>query len=91
MDTVSVEEIMADYPEVMGVWPNPTLATVIALCRDQREAMRAQCEALARLHTTYGLPDFPPAFNGGYRERRSKSPKTSPRSRTSHEPVREAQ
>ena len=26
IDTTSVEDIMADYPEVMGVWPNPNLS-----------------------------------------------------------------
>jgi hypothetical protein len=31
------------------------------------EAMRAKCEAIARLHQTYALNDFPPAFNGAYR------------------------
>ncbi len=67
IDITSVEDIMADYPEVMGVWPNPTLATVIALCRDVQAKTFNACEAVARLHQTYALPDFPPAFGGGYR------------------------
>ena len=85
IDTISVEDIMADYPEVMGVWPNPNLATVIALCRDVQAKTFNACEAVARLHQTYDLPDFPPAFSGGYGERRRTLATPSPRLRTNRD------
>lgn len=66
MTEPSVEEIERVFESCGEDTLRGFVEVLLASWRWRGEIMRAKCEAIARLHQTYHLPDFPAPFNGAY-------------------------